>query len=154
MPLLYKFFNLIDKIKPAKTAYAHCDIPCGIYNSFPSMMAAQTVLKMVQKIKELTKDPDKMTVNDRNNFVRMVNVKEEHAQLCKKEILILWTDYFKPEHLKMFPDLHEKVWNACKLCSKNKQEINEGVANELIEAVHEIGHMWEQAEEAKRKVSK
>ena len=142
MSILYKIFQLTDKIKPAKIAYAHCDIPCGIYNSFPSMMAAQTVLKMVQKINEITKDQDKMTVNDRNNFVRMVNVKEEHAQLCKKEILILWTDYFKSEHLKMFPDLHEKVWQACKLCSKNKQEVSEESANQLIEAVHGIGHMW------------
>ena len=151
MSFLHSLFRFFDKISPAKIAYAHCDIPCGIYNNFPSMMAAQTVLKMVQKINEITKNPDKMTINDRNNFIRMVNVKEEHAQLCKKEILILWTDYFKPEHLKMFPDLHEKVWKACKLCSKNKQEVNEETANELIEAVHEIGHMWEKAEEAKKK---
>lgn len=154
MPFLHSLFEFFDKIKPSKIAYAHCDIPCGIYNNFPSMMAAQTVLKMVQKINEITKDPDKMTVNDRNNFVRMVNVKEEHAQLCKKEILILWTDYFKPEHLKMFPDLHEKVWKACKLCSKNKQEVNEEAANQLIEAVHEIGCMWEKAEEEKKKAAK
>ena len=151
MSILHAAFKLLDKIIPAQQAYAHCDIPCGIYDKFPSMMAAQTVLKMVQKINEITTDPSKITVNDRNNFVRMVHTKEEHAQLCKKEILILWTDYFKPEHLKMFPDLHEKVWKACKLCSKNKQEVNEDTANELIDALHDIGHMWEQAEEAKKK---
>ena len=154
MSLLYKLLKIADKIKPAKIAYAHCDIPCGIYNSFPSMMAAQTVLKMVQKIKEITTDQSKITINDRNNFIRMVMVKEEHAQICKKEILILWTDYFKPEHLKMFPDLHEKVWAACKLCSKNKQEVNEELAQQLIDAVHDIGHMWEQAEETKKKAAK
>ncbi len=155
MSILFKIFKILDKVKPAKIAYAHCDIPCGIYNSFPSMMAAQTVLKMVQKIKELPTDgtPEQM-LQARNSFVRMVQIKEEHAQLCKKEILILWTDYFKPEHLKMFPELHEKVWKTCKLCSKNKQEINEESAKQLIEAVHEIGHMWDIAEEEKRKSSK
>ncbi len=147
MNLVRKLFELLDLIKPAEIAYAHCDIPCGIYDKFPSMMAARTVLTMVQKIKAL---PSEETLQSRNNFVRMVKVKEEHSEICKREILILWTDYFKHEHLEMFPDLHEKVWNACKLCSKNKQEINEDSASQLVEAVREVGEMWQQAEDQKK----
>ena len=153
MSIVRKLFEFFDLIKPAEIAHAHCDIPCGIYDKFPSMMAAQTVLKMVQKIKALpTEGTPEQMLQSRNSFVRMVKVKEEHAELCKRELLILWTDYFKPEHLKIFPNLHEKIWNACKLCSKNKQEVNEESANQLVEAVREIGSMWEQAEEAKKKI--
>ena len=121
---------------PTFTAYAHCDVPCGIYDPKPAQIAAQTILKMVQKISELPKENP--TVNDRNSFVRMVWTKEEHGRKCKEELLILWTDYFKPEHLEKFPDLHDKFWKAAKLCSKNKQEVNLEAAEQLVKAVDEI----------------
>lgn len=144
--------RFLDKIFPAQTVYAHCDIPCGIYASHPAQMAADTVVRMVEKIRALPTDgaPEEI-LQVRNSFVRMVMVKEEHAQICKKELLILWTDYFKPEHLAMFPNLHETFWKAAKLCSKNKQEINMDAAKELQQAVHDIGHMFEEAEKAKKK---
>jgi nickel superoxide dismutase len=117
------------------------------------MMAAQTVKKMVEKIHDL-KRPDvndaQGMLNYHNSLIRMVSTKEEHSQLCKKELLILWTDYFKEEHLKMFPDLHTTFWNATKLCSKNKQEVSLEAAQLLEDAIHNIGHMWEEAEKAKK----
>ena len=82
------------------------------------------------------------TINDENKFVRCVWTKEEHAKKCKEELLILWTDYFKPEHLKMFPNLHEVFWKAAKLCSKNKQEVSLQSAQELARTVDEIAEMF------------
>ena len=73
----------------------------------------------------------------------MVQVKEEHAQICKKELLILWTDYFKPEHLEMFPNLHETFWKAAKLCSRVKQEVSMEAAMQLKAAVEEIAEIFE-----------
>lgn len=138
---------------PAPVAHAHCDIPCGIYHKFPAIQAAETVQKMVTQLLDLELPaPDAANgtrLEYRNAVVRRIQIKEEHAQLCKKELLILWTDYFKPEHLATFPDLHTKVWNAAKLCSKNKQSVDPDAAKQLLDAVHEIGHMWEKAEEAK-----
>ncbi|MBI2592722.1 MAG: superoxide dismutase, Ni [Candidatus Colwellbacteria bacterium] len=129
-----------------KVVYAHCDIPCGIYSAVPSAMAAETVEKMVILLTGLTPptsfNKGEMLVYE-NSAARMVRVKEEHAELCKKEILILWTDYFKPEHLIQFPDLHEKIWVATKLCSKNKREINLESAKELRQKVAEIGEIFE-----------
>ena len=72
-------------------------------------------------------------------------VKEEHAQKCKQELLILWTDYFKQEHLEMFPGLHETFWKAAKLCSRVKQEVNMEAATQLAAAVEEIAKMFEKA---------
>ena len=72
----------------------------------------------------------------------MVWTKEEHARKCKEELLILWTDYFKFEHISLFPKLHETFWNAAKLCSKNKQEINEEAAKELVKVVDEIAEIF------------
>jgi nickel superoxide dismutase len=128
------------KLLPAQTVYAHCDVPCGIYDPNSSQIAAATVLKMVQKINELPKENP--SVEDRNNFVRMVWTKEEHARKCKEEILVLWTDYFKEEHLEKFPDLHQKFWQAAKLCSYNKQHVDLEKAQELVKAVDEIAQMF------------
>lgn len=141
-----KPLRLIDKFFPPQSVYAHCDVPCGIYKAEPSITAAETVVKMVEKIEGLPKKNP--TVEDRNLFVRTVKVKEEHAELCKREILILWTDFFKPEHLEKWPDLHEKVWKATKLCSENKREVNMGKAQELLKAVNEIGEILKEAQAA------
>ena len=144
--MLYKIFEFFHTIRPAKEVYAHCDIPCGIYTPEPALTAAKTVAKMVEKIQALPADGSaEKILQARNSFVRMVHVKEEHAQLCKKELLILWTDYFKPEHLEMFPTLHETFWKAAKLCSKNKQEVNREAAQELLDAVEEIAGMFNKA---------
>ncbi len=138
--IMKKLLHIISKIIPTRIAYAHCDVPCGIYDPKPAQIAAQTVLKMVQLIEDLPKNNP--TVSDRNKFVRCVLTKEEHARKCKEEILILWTDYFKPEHLKIFPRLHEIFWNIAKLCSKNKQEVSLEYAQELVKAVDEIADIF------------
>ncbi len=132
--------RLIDKFFVPQVAYAHCDVPCGIYDPKPAQIAAETVIKMVEKIQAF--DNLKATVTERNSFVRAVWTKEEHARKCKEEILILWTDFFKPEHLKMFPKLHDIFWKAAKLCSKNKQEVSRESAQELKKAVNEIAEIF------------
>ena len=148
--MIYKLFEFLNKIHPAEMLYAHCDIRCGIYTSEPALTAAKTVVKMVEKIEELA--PPNLAARDMsemkskaNSIVRFIMVKEEHAQICKEQLLILWTDYFKPEHLRDFPDLHDTFWKATKLCSKNKQEVNMEAAQELLSAVEGIASMFQKA---------
>lgn len=137
---------IISKILPTKIAFAHCDVPCGIYDPKAAQIAAATVFKMVQLIQDLPKENP--TVNDRNKFVRLVLTKEEHARKCKEEILILWTDFFKPEHLKMFPNLHDTFWKAAKLCSTNKQEVDIKHAEELVKTVSGIADIFNKVKNA------
>ena len=143
-------YSLLTKILPEKTAFAHCDVPCGIYDPKTAQIASLTVLTMVQKIKQLQKgESDDEKINYKNSFMRMVWTKEEHARKCKEELFILWTDYFKPEHLTAFPDLHEKFWNAAKLCSKNKQTVDENAAQELVKSVDEIAEIFTKTKTSK-----
>lgn len=140
--------------KEPETVYAHCDIPCGIYSPHPSAMAAETVERMVTLLLDL-QHPDEGTAGKeewlayKNSANRFIAVKEAHADLCKREVLILWSDYFKPEHLSMFPDLHEKIWQTVKLCSKNKQQVSLELARELRAKVAEIGEMFQKTKEKK-----
>lgn len=129
--------------KPAPV-YAHCDVPCGIYETNTMAMAADTVHKMVEKIIELKApgtDPQQHS-DFTNTVVRMTGTKEEWAQKCKQEILILWTDYFKDEHLAKFPELHAKVWKAARLCSQAKRTVDLNITRQLKEAVAEVARIF------------
>jgi nickel superoxide dismutase len=138
--------TLAAKVFPLQTVYAHCDIPCGIYTPNAALIAAETIVKMVDKIVNPPEFDEKNIDSKRNyhnNMSRYVLVKEEHARLCKGELLILWADFFKEEHLEKFPDLHETFWKAMKLCSKNKQEVNAEAAKELKATVEKIAKMFD-----------
>ena len=124
-----------------KPVYAHCDVPCGIYETDTMTHAAATVKRMVEKYTEIgevdDEDPESM-----NTAIRCVMVKEEHAQKCKDQLYLLWSDYFKPEHLEKFPDLHNTFWQATKQCGKVKQTMSMEEADTLVSMVHDVAHLF------------
>lgn len=151
MQIAYKIFSAIDKIFPFKIARAHCDIPCGIYDPHHAQLAAHTIIRMVNLISELPPITPQMTPEQRmealNKMQRYVSVKEQHAEILKNEVRILWGDYFKPEHLQKFPELHDLVWKTLKLASKARQEINLAASEELLENANKIAEIfWETKE--------
>ena len=77
----------LKRLTTVREVHAHCDIPCGIYDPIAAKIAAQTVLKMVVRIEAM--DESDMSAAAGNSFSRYVTVKEEHAELCKREINIL-----------------------------------------------------------------
>ncbi len=144
------FSNLLSSLlngKSANKVYAHCDGPCGVYDPASARVAAEAVLSMTKKLLALT-PPSNTNSEDwasySNTFSRYVAVKEEQAKETKKEILILWTDYFKPVHLETYPDLHDTIWKATKLCSACKVNIDQSQAEELMNYVEKIHNIfWE-----------
>ena len=145
----------LDRLLRIEPLYAHCDVPCGIYDPHQAAVAAKTVHTMNKKLTDLpvpgANASPQEALEHRNTVVRMVQTKEAHAQACKQELLILWSDYFKPEHLAMFPDLHETFWKAAKLCSYNKQHVDPAKSQELMDAVAKISELFNKAEAAKKK---
>ena len=121
--------NLFAEFKPVKV-HAHCDVPCGIYDPSGAVVAAKTVARMVELIGQI----EVTDSASRNKLVRCITTKEEHAEKVKHEVQVIWSDYFKPEHLAKFPDLHDKVWKLLKLASKNKQNVDAAAAAELVAA--------------------
>ena len=102
---------------------------------------AEAAVSMTKKILAMT-PPDASdttaVLRFHNTLSRYVAIKEEQAEQTKRELLILWTDYFKPPHLQDFPDLHDTFWKAAKLCSTCKVEVNQQHADELLDAVKNI----------------
>ena len=137
-----KVLRVLDSIFKPQIALAHCDIPCGIYETNTLLMAAHTIERMVEVLNALP--GANMTVKDRNNFIRCVSVKEKHADICEEQLVTLWADFFKPEHFEKWPDLHQKIWKSVNLCSDNKQDVSMEKAQALMAACHEIAEIFEQ----------
>ena len=125
---------------PAEVAFAHCDIPCGIYDPKMAQIYAAGAAKMVEKINnELHYESDLHTAHD---LIRLVTIKEQQAQRCKEELSILWSDYFKPEHLGAHPDLHDTFWKALKACSTVKRSTSMDDAKALTDLVDQIADIF------------
>ncbi len=120
-----------------REASAHCDIPCGIYDPVSAKIAAQTVQKMVLRIGALEPSDD---ASHANTLSRYVTVKEEHAELCKHELRVLWADYTWPG-----TDANEiaaKFNAALKLASQCKQTVSMDSAEALVAAVDDIASVF------------
>ncbi len=141
-----KLINLLIKLLPIKPVFAHCDIPCGIYDPHNMQMAAHTIIRMVNMLDELTPSKAEPPFDERKKIIsqisRLTGVKEEHAEILKHELRVLWGDYFKEEHLKDYPNLHSLVFETLKLASKAKQNIDLETAQKLLENTQKIAEVF------------
>jgi len=127
------------KIFPTRIAYAHCDIPCGIYDPYVAQRAAHTIVRMTQLLIDLkTEDAKKMA----HDIARMTHVKEDHTNLLEEELETLRNDYFKEEHFKTYPILSELFAKTLKAAVKARQEISMDAANETLAGVLEIAEIF------------
>ena len=124
---------------------AHCDGPRGIYDPASARIAAEAVLSMTKKMLDL-KAPEsgdsEAMAHYVNTMSRYASIKEQEAKKCKDDILVLWTDFFKPEHLSAHEDLHSLFWNTAKLCSACKVELSIDHANDLLGHVKKIHDLF------------
>jgi len=139
IPMIAKTIQLLTNMLPVKIAYAHCDIPCGIYDVHHMQMAAHTVIRMTQMIEETEMTDQKHAMHQ---IARLTKIKEEHAELLKQELRVLWADYFKDEHVKEYPNLHDLVFKTMKLASKARQDIDMDIAKDLLSHTQEIAEIF------------
>ena len=140
----------ISKILPTRIAYAHCDIPCGIYDPHNAQVGAHTVIRMTQFLNDLKReDPPSPEASAgqgetkaEHDVARITHVKEEHGSLIEDELGTLENDYFKEEHYKEYPELKKLIANAIKLSNKARQAIDMPAAEELLETVLKISEIF------------
>jgi nickel superoxide dismutase len=146
MNLADRALSKIQRMLPVEEASAHCDIPCGIYDPHALQVAALTVIRMHQLIEALPKPDGGADKQAMDTYIMQISrytaVKEEHAKIAEQEIVILWTDYFKPEHLEKHSNLHDVVWKATKLTSTVKQQINMQAAQDLLASAQQIAEIF------------
>src|SRR6188508_1028618 len=107
-------------LAPTRTVHAHCDLPCGVYDPAQARIEAESVKAVQQKYQdaETAKKPSESVEDYR---ARCLLIKEERADLVKHHLWVLWTDYFKPEHLQKHSNLHDLFWNATKEAGNAKK---------------------------------
>jgi nickel superoxide dismutase len=130
-------------LRPTRVVHAHCDLPCGIYDPAQAKIEAESV----KAIQTRYQDPEKFktkaeTVDDYR--ARCLIIKEERANLVKEHLWVLWTDYFKPEHVEKYPKLHELFWKATKEAGLAKKSQDPQQGQGLLDAIAEIDKIfWE-----------
>jgi len=122
-------------LKPRRTVHAHCDLPCGIYDPAQARIEAESVKACQEKYQ----GSDDAIFKD-----RAISIKEQRANLVKEHLWVLWTDYFKPEHLETYPQLHELFWKATKEAGNSKRSEDPAQGQKLLDAVDELSKIfWE-----------
>ncbi len=119
-------------MKFIKPVYAHCDLPCGVYDPVQAKIEAESIHKILEKYAELH-DEDKW---------RAVIIKEERLELVKHHLWVLWTDYFKPEHLEAHPGLHDIFWKATKQAGAVKKSVNPEESQKLLDMIDQITEVF------------
>ena len=97
--------------------HAHCDLPCGVYDPAQARIEAESVKGTMEKYNDSDDEAFK---------TRAIIIKEERADLVKHHLWVLWTDYFKPEHLEKYPQLHDLFWKATKKAGEAKKTDRRG----------------------------
>lgn len=136
--MFYRLVQLLDDKFGLESASAHCDIPCGIYDPISAQIAALTVVRMVDLIADLEAKGDQKDTAYQNSMSRYVAVKEEHAELAKHEIRVIWGDYIKAQHIEKHPGVHDLVHKIMQLGSKARQTVDRETAVQLVEAINDF----------------
>jgi nickel superoxide dismutase len=130
---LRSFISSLVSSTPALTVSAHCDLPCGVYDPAQAKIDAQSVKACMEKYAAST-DGDFKT--------RALIIKEERCEAVKHHLWVLWTDYFKPEHLAAHPDLHDLFWKATKSAGEAKKTNDVAVADRLLAEIDQIADIF------------
>jgi nickel superoxide dismutase len=124
---------LLDRVAKPLQVSAHCDLPCGVYDPDQAKLEAQSVKACMEKY----------NASSDNDFkIRATFIKEERADLVKHHLWVLWTDYFKPEHLAAHPDLHDLFWKATKSAGEAKKTNDVAVADRLLTEIEGISEIF------------
>ena len=120
-------------VHPTRHVSAHCDLPCGIYDPDQARIEAESCLRIMEKY----------AASDDPLFkARAIQIKEKRADLVIDHLDCLWHDYFKPNHVEQFPDLHDRFWMAAKQASTVKGSLDVEDAKKLLTMIDGIGEMW------------
>ena len=135
MRIIDRVLTVADLLAPPAPIHAHCDLPCGVYDPAQARIEAESVKGAMSKYNDSDDEAFK---------TRAIIIKEERSEAVKHHLWVLWTDYFKPEHLEKYPQLHDLFWKATKKAGEAKKTNDVAVADDLLAQIAEIDKIfWE-----------
>jgi nickel superoxide dismutase len=131
-------------------AFAHCQVPCGIYDDHARIHAMEedtaTIGKAVANIDALSGLTD---AKSKNQLIRWVQAKEKHAS----HIIQVTAEYFLTQKIKPAKQDDRKAWKtyvdrlvAChavmRAAMKTKQSVSTGNVSSLRQAIDDLGAFY------------
>ena len=142
--MIYKLVNMLDSKFVFDRAKAHCDIPCGIYDPSTAQIAALTVVRMMDLMADLEGKGSDNGTSYHKSMARYIDVKEEHAEIAKHEVRVIWGDYLKAQHIEQHPGIPDLVHKIMQLGSKSRQTADRDAGVQFVEAINEFAQIfWE-----------
>ncbi len=128
-------------------SYAHCEIPCGIYNDEARVKMMYEHIQTIEKSMKLIVELSAAENPDYNQLVRWVNNKGEHAN----KLQAIATQYFMFQRVKLSDDPVTKaksmkqlelLHKICVYAMKAKQSTNMEMIKKLNDTVHDFSHAY------------
>ena len=142
--MFFKALEALSHVMKIDSARAHCDVPCGIYDPHQAQVAALTVIRMIDLMTELKAAHNPESLDYQNSVGRYIAVKEEHAELVKREVRVIFGDYIKKEQIEKYPELPELAHKIYQQASKARQGTSREAALELLRMVNRFAEIfWE-----------
>lgn len=140
---MYNIIKSLDSYFNFELASAHCDIPCKIYDPAVAQIAVLSMIRMVELIEEL-KAKDELSIAEQAQLTRLVMEKEQQGINAKKEVTIIWGDYFKAPQIEKHPNVHQLVHSIMMKASFAKQHVDMAATVELLDLVNQFAAIfWE-----------
>ncbi len=138
--MIHSIVKTADRLGLVKSASAHCDIPCGIYDTGPALIAAVSVVRMMDILIEAQSKPE--GAGKANLIARNVATKEEEAEKVKHEIRVIWGDYVKAPIVEKYPHIHALAHSIMQKASACKQDVHREDGLALVELVNEFAEIF------------
>ena len=131
------------------TAYAHCQIPCGIYDDPARITAMTEHIKTIEKSMQQIKTLSGHSPQDNNQIVRWVMNKEKHAD----ELAEIITYYFMAQRIKPAADVESEAYTKyvheltllhqmLQASMKSKQSVELAHVQELRSLLQKFGESY------------
>jgi nickel superoxide dismutase len=107
-----------------------------VYDPAQARIEAESMAKIVEKYHDSKDEVFRQ---------RAILIKEQRAELVKHHLWVLWTDYFKPQHLEQFPNLHDLFWQATKAAGQAKHSVERDDQQKLLDLIDEIDDVFQKS---------
>ena len=130
-------------LRPRRVVHAHCDLPCGVYDPAQARIEADSIKAIQERYGDAENKKSANETADQYKH-RALEIKEQRADLVKHHLWVLWTDYFKPEHVEKYPELHDLFWKATKAAGDAKKSQDPAQGKELLGLIDQVAEIfWE-----------
>jgi nickel superoxide dismutase len=117
------------------TAFAHCQIPCGIYDDaarYTTMLEHVTTIE--KSMKQIAALSDATSPEKNNQLIRWVSNKEDHAN----QLIDIVTDYFLAQRIKSGTEQYEEKLKALHGIIVSSMKAKQSVDLKQVETLRQL----------------